>query len=102
MEVVVADTIWKRLRGLIGRPEPAPGRAFLLAPAGSVHTCFMGYPIDVVFLDGNGLVLAVHEAVPPWRLRAQRGARAALELRAGEARRLGLERGKLTVCCSSS
>jgi uncharacterized protein len=62
----------------------------------------MRYPIDVVFLDCDGRALAVHAAVPSWRLRAQRGARAVLELQAGEARRLGIEPGKLTACCSSS
>jgi len=99
--VFVAGTPWARLRGLIGRPCPQPGTGLLLRPAASIHTCFMRYPIDVVFLDGKQHVLSVHAAVPPWRMRAQRDARAVLELRAGEARRLGLEPGKLAPCCSS-
>ena len=99
--MVVATTPCARLRGLIGRPCPAPGIGFLLRPAASVHTCFMRYPIDVVFLARDGRALAVHEAVPPWRMRAHRGARAALELRAGEARRLEIEPGKLAPWFSS-
>ena len=102
MRVTVATTTWARLRGLIRRPSPAAGHALLLRPAASIHTCFMSYPIDVVFLDVHGRVLSVHHAVPPWRARAQRGARAVLELRAGEATRLGIERGKLTACCAPS
>lgn len=98
MEIIIAATPCARLRGLIGRPPPAPGQALLLRPAASVHTCFMRYPIDVVFLDREGRVLAIHDAVPAWRLRAQRGAHAVLELRAGEARRLGIEPGKLATC----
>jgi len=98
VEITLAATPWARVRGLIGRPCPLPGTGFLLRPAASVHTCFMRYPIDVVFLDGDGRVLAVHETLPPWRMRAQRGARAVLELRPGEARRLGIRRGKLTLC----
>jgi len=74
----------------------------MLQPAASVHTCFMRYSIDIVFLANDGRVLAVHNAVPPWRLRTQRRARAALELRAGEARRLGIEPGKLPLCGPSS
>jgi uncharacterized membrane protein (UPF0127 family) len=98
MRVIVAATTWARLRGLILRPSPAAGHALLLRPAAAIHTCFMSYPIDVVFLDAHGGVLSVHHAVPPWRARAQRGARAVLELRAGEATRLGIERGKLAPC----
>jgi len=101
IQVVVATTPFARLRGLIGRPCPAPGTGSLLRPAASVHTCFMRYSIDIVFLDRDGRVLAVHAAVPPWRMRAQRGARAVLELRAGEARRLMIEPGKLAPWCSS-
>jgi uncharacterized membrane protein (UPF0127 family) len=99
MRVIVATTTWARLRGLILRPSPAAGHALLLCPAASIHTCFMSYPIDVVFLDAHGRVLSVHRAIPPWRVRVQRGARAALELRAGEATRLGIEPGKLAPCC---
>jgi len=102
MELLIAATPWTRLRGLIGRPPPAPGKALLLPRAASVHTCFMRYRIDVVFLDRSARVLAVHRAVPPWRLRAHRGAHAVLELRAGEAGRLGLKPGKLAACCWSS
>lgn len=89
----VAETPWTRLRGLIGRRGLAPGHGVLLRPAGSVHTCLMRFPIDVVFLDGDLRVLRVAPAVPPWRVRGRRGARAVLELAAGEARRAGIGAG---------
>ncbi len=95
IDVAVADTVWTRLRGLIGSPSLIPGEGLLLRPARSIHTCFMRFPVDVVFLDGEHRVLAVHHGLRPWRMRAQRGARAVLELAAGEAKRLGIERGKL-------
>jgi uncharacterized membrane protein (UPF0127 family) len=97
--VSVADTPWARMRGLIGRPAPGPARGLLLRPASSIHTCFMRYPIDVVFLDAAFHALSVHHALPPWRVRSDRGACAVLELRAGEATRLGIEPGKLAPCC---
>jgi len=100
IEVTLAATPWARLRGLIGRPCPSPGTGFLLRPASSVHTCFMGYSIDVVFFDSDERVLSIRARVPPWRMRSHRGARAVLELRAGEARRLGIEPGKLAPWCS--
>lgn len=79
-----------RARGLIGRPPPRPGCGLLLAPCRRVHSFFMSYAIDVVGLDGEGTVTRV-ERLPPWRVggRARR-TRAVLELRAGEASRLGL------------
>ena len=94
----LADTPWARLRGLMGRRELAPGQGLLLRPSGSVHTCFMRFPIDVVFLDRELVVLDVAAAVRPWRARGSRGARAVLELAAGEAERLEICAGdRLTV-----
>lgn len=84
-----ARTFGARLAGLLGRPPLRPDEALYLAPCASVHTCFMRYPIDVVFLDPAGRVLKVVEHLRPWRMAACRGARAALELRAGGAARYG-------------
>ena len=95
---LVADSAWTRFRGLMGRRELAPGDGLLLRPSGSVHTCFMRFPIDIVFLDGELEVVSVSPNVKPWRARAKRGARAVLELPAGEAQRVGISRGdRLTV-----
>ncbi len=82
-----------RMRGLLGKPPPAPGHALLLTPCAAVHTAFMRYPIDVVFVARSGRILQVIEALRPWRAAACRGARHTLELAAGEARRLGLVPG---------
>ena len=82
-----------RLRGLLGAPPPAPGHALLITPCASVHTAFMRYPIDVVFVDRHGRILKVVDALPPWRATACLGARQTLELAAGEARRIGLVPG---------
>ena len=89
----MATTRASRLRGLIGRPLPEPGHGLLLSPARSVHTCFMRFPIDIVFVDRDLVVLGVARAVGPWRLRGRRGARAVLELAAGEAERAGIGAG---------
>ena len=89
----MADTAWSRFRGLMGRKELIPGQGVLLRPAGSIHTCFMRFPIDVVFMNDELEVLRVAAAVRPWRGRVQRGARIVLELAAGEAQRAGIEPG---------
>ena len=54
---------------------------------------FMRFPIDVVFLDAELRVLSVREAVPAWRTVKERGAKATLELAAGESARAGIVPG---------
>ena len=74
----------QRLRGLIGRRPLEQGEALLLRPCSGVHTCFMGYPIDVLFLDDEGRVEAIRPELKPWRLTPVfAGVLATLELPAG-------------------
>jgi uncharacterized protein len=87
----VADRAWTRMRGLLGKRLLPVGQGVLLKPAGSVHSFFMRFPIDVVFLDGDNVVVGIEHVVPPWRIVRRRGAKAALELPAGEALRRGIE-----------
>jgi uncharacterized membrane protein (UPF0127 family) len=93
----VANRPWTRLRGLLGRSGLAAGEGMLFPRTGSIHTMFMRFPIDVVFLDGELSVLSVREAVPAWRTVKQRGAKATLELAAGEAARAGISEGDSLV-----
>jgi uncharacterized membrane protein (UPF0127 family) len=89
----VADSPLTRLRGLLGRDGLEPGEGLLLRPASAVHTYFMRFPIDVVFLDRALVVLGISDGVDPWRATSQRGAKAVLELPAGESSRRGLAVG---------
>ncbi|MEA2279465.1 MAG: uncharacterized protein QOK21_72 [Solirubrobacteraceae bacterium] len=89
----VADRPLARLRGLLGRRTLERGEGLLIRPAPSVHTWFMRFPIDVVLLDRDGRVLAVRPEMGPWRVAGCRGARAVLELPAGEVARRGLAPG---------
>jgi uncharacterized membrane protein (UPF0127 family) len=101
---LVADSPWPRMRGLLGRRGLESGEGLLLKPAGSVHTFFMRFPIDVVFLSREGDVLKVARALPAWRLAGARRAKAALELGADEAERRGISLGTrldLTVLAGS-
>lgn len=86
----IADRPASRLRGLLGRDGLAPDEGLLLTPESSVHTFFMRFPIDVVFLDADLTVLGMRENLHPWRTAGHRGSRAILELPAGacEERRL--------------
>ena len=90
---LLAETMFARLRGLLGRSGLSSGEGMLLRPAASIHTAFMRFPIDAVFLDRDDRVLKVVTELAPWRTAACRGARAVLELQAGEAARRGLRAG---------
>ena len=90
----VADKPFARLRGLLGRKGMGHGDALLLRPASSIHTCFMRFTIDVVFLDEEMNVLRIVHDLRPWRAAARRGARAVVELGAGDAARAGLRVGE--------
>jgi uncharacterized protein len=89
-----AESPLQRMRGLLGRSSLAPDEGILLRPAGSVHTAFMRFPIDVVFVDRDGEVLRVAEGLPPWRTASARGAKAVVELAAGAAAAAGLAAGQ--------
>lgn len=89
----VAATPLTRLRGLLGRDGLAESHGLLIRPTWSVHTAFMRFPIDVVFLDRDLRVLKVVADLAPWRTASQRGARSVLELPAGECARVGLVAG---------
>jgi uncharacterized protein len=89
----VADNPLTRLRGLLGKRGLESGEGLLLRPAGSIHMFFMRFPIDAVFLSRDGEVLKVSSNVRPWRAAAARGAKAVIELPAGEADRRGIRAG---------
>jgi uncharacterized membrane protein (UPF0127 family) len=89
----LADRMLGRLRGLLGRATLPRGDGILIRPSWSIHTAFMRFPIDVVFLDRELEVLAVRHRLRPWRTATKLRAHSVLEIAAGECERLGLEIG---------
>jgi uncharacterized membrane protein (UPF0127 family) len=89
----VAHRILPRMIGLLGRKSLRAGEGILIRPAPSIHTFFMRFPIDVVFVSRQGEVLKIAEHVAPWRARSCRHSYAVLELAAGEAGRRGIAVG---------
>lgn len=69
-EVRIADTHWTRLRGLLGttKHDFSAGQGLWIVPCHGVHTLAMSYPIDVVYLDDEMVVVHVEEGVKPWRV----------------------------------
>jgi uncharacterized membrane protein (UPF0127 family) len=90
VEAAVDST--SRRRGLLGRTG-LDDAALVIAPCNAVHTFFMRFPIDVVFVDRGGRVLRIAASVPAWRMTASLRAFATIELAAGTAARTGLVRG---------
>jgi uncharacterized protein len=89
----LADGPLRRMRGLIGRRGLPAGEGLLLTSAPAIHTAFMRFPIDALFLDRELRVLDIAERLRPWRIVSKQKARAVLELAAGECARRGVEVG---------
>jgi len=83
--IEVAADPWHRMRGLLGRDRLPEGHGLVISPCNSVHTFFMRFAIDVVFLDGDGTVVRIYRDLKPFRF-AGGGLRArmVLETASGE------------------
>jgi uncharacterized membrane protein (UPF0127 family) len=95
-DVEVADTIWSRFVGLMGRHELPAGHGLCIRPCSSIHMFFMRFPLDVAFVDRDGRVVRLYHGIRPWRVsRIVRGAAAAIELPAGALAAAGVNTGSV-------
>jgi uncharacterized membrane protein (UPF0127 family) len=85
VEIEPAFDSKSRNRGLLGRARLDEGSALILAPCSSIHTFFMRFAIDVLFVRKDGRVVKMYSALPAWRIAFALGAFAAIELPAGRA-----------------
>jgi uncharacterized membrane protein (UPF0127 family) len=89
---VIADTVipafdsGARRKGLLGRDSFPDGSAMIIAPTNAIHTFWMRFPIDVLFVRRDGFVVKVQERVAPWRAAVYPSAYAVIELAAGALR----------------
>jgi uncharacterized membrane protein (UPF0127 family) len=93
----IADSMFARTRGLLGRSGLDPSGGMLIDHAPSVHMFFMRFPIDVVFMDRDRRVVGIRHRLAPWRVAGARRAVAALELPAGAAAGAGVQEGDVLV-----
>ncbi len=92
-KIRVAGSLIERAIGLLSTPALGAGEGMYLRPCQSVHTFFMRYPIDVLFLDAQGAVLS-QDTFSPWRVSGWHGkSRGVLELAAGTLARTGTQVG---------
>ena len=84
--VEVAVTRRDRRRGLLGRDGLEASSALILAPCAAIHTMFMRFVIDAVFVDDDGRAVKVVRELAPWRIAVGPTAHAVVELPAGSLR----------------
>lgn len=96
-EVLCAETVAERARGLLGRAPLCAGQGMYLSPCRSVHSFGMSYALDLVYIDRLNRVCKVVYGFQRWRVSVSLRARSTLELKAGEARRLGISVGQEVV-----
>jgi len=93
LEVEVADSGPKRGKGLLGRKGLEPGEGLWIIPCEAVHTFFMQFSIDLIYLDRKHRIKKLRSEVPPWRLSACFSAHSVLELAAGTIRNMQVKQG---------
>lgn len=92
-----AETFFERGRGLLGCKGLAAGQGMLIEPCNSIHTFFMQFSIDAVFLGNDHRVVAIHANIPPQRFVRVAKAESVLELMAGQVEQLHLAKGDIIV-----
>ena len=89
----IADSFFLRLRGMLGR-DFSCFDVLLIRPCSSIHTMFMAYPIDVVFLNTREKIVRIAPNIRPWiPYIGARGAKSVIELPAGKAEKWNLRAG---------
>jgi hypothetical protein len=91
--IQIADTFWKRFRGLMLKPALEAGEGLLISPCSSIHMMFMKFPIDAIFIDAKIQVKALYRKLRPWLSISSihRDACSVIELKAGTIDEVGLE-----------
>ncbi len=87
------ESALERARGLLAREQLASNCGLWISPCNSVHSFFMGYAIDLAYLDKDDCICRLVNHLKPWRGSICFSARSVVELAAGEASRLGLSVG---------
>lgn len=92
-ELQITENTLERMRGLLGSQPLNESQGMLIEPCNSVHTFFMGYPLDVVYIDRQQRVCHRVESLKPWRCSAAFKAVAVVELAAGQIQQKNIQLG---------
>jgi len=92
-DCLLAQTCIERTKGLLGWKTLEQRCGMLITPCKSIHTFFMSFPLDIVFLDVRRIIVKLVPNLPPWRISGCLGAAAVLEAPVGTIASCGLEVG---------
>jgi uncharacterized membrane protein (UPF0127 family) len=93
-ELETANSTWKRLKGLLGTKELSKNQMLWIHTCNSIHTFFMNYAIDCLFLDKNLVICSIKENIPPWRTTIPvLKATSVIEMQSGRSNELELKEG---------
>ena len=83
----VADNPWTRFKGLMCRPSIPEGHGLWLSPCSDIHSCFMRFEFDAIFLNAENEVVYLIKRMKPWRISPLnlmfKGANVVLEVNGG-------------------
>lgn len=100
-QLVIADSFLKKLIGLLRHRSLTEDMAIVLQQCNSIHTIGMRFPIDVVFLDNDGVVLSITENTRPFRFTSNRRAAHTLEMKAGVSKQKEITVGNQLQWCKT-
>ena len=98
-DVDVTVSFFERFRGLMFAQSIPDSYGLLIRPCNQIHMMNMKFPLDVIYLSGDGTVLHMDEDIRPWKIgKTVKKAAGVVEVNAGTCARLGIETGdKLTI-----
>jgi uncharacterized membrane protein (UPF0127 family) len=88
MRIITVNSFWERLVGLMGKRELPDDVALEFPNTRAIHTFFMRFPIDVVFVGKDRAVRAVYRNVKPWRIIVGPSGCSAVEMVVGASNKL--------------
>ena len=91
--IELADTGKTRRVGLLKRTGLRKGEGLWIVPTEAIHTFFMRFAIDILFLDRKNRVVKAVARLKPWRLAGSWRGHSVLELPAGVIEETGTKRG---------
>lgn len=100
---IVARSFLTRGRGLMFQSSLDSDSGLIIDPCSSIHMFFMRFPIDVLYVSGDDVVVRTQRAIRPWRVGPlyTRGAKYVVELPVGSIDRSGTVVGdQLTLATS--
>ena len=92
--VLKTNTLWERIKGLLGEKNLPSDTALWIAPCSTIHTFFMKFPIDIIFVDKNLKVTSLAHSIPSSRIVfGGWGAHSTFEMRAEQLKKHSIKKG---------